>query len=63
MLQSFLIENLILVICLSITSLSFGCRCCVKGSLLEVNERLIGHPELLISSVKNLDHILNNLSF
>lgn len=26
-------------------------RCCIKGSLLEVNERLIKQPELLNSSV------------
>jgi glycine cleavage system H lipoate-binding protein len=28
-------------------------RCCVKGSLLEVNERLIKQPELLNSTVSN----------
>ncbi|RWW09059.1 hypothetical protein GW17_00027472 [Ensete ventricosum] len=27
------------------------CRCCVKGSLLEVNDRLLKQPELLNSSV------------
>ncbi|CAH9095101.1 unnamed protein product [Cuscuta europaea] len=31
---------------------SYVVRCCVKGSLLEVNERLVEHPELLISSVQ-----------
>ncbi|EOA24886.1 hypothetical protein CARUB_v10018175mg [Capsella rubella] len=29
---------------------SYIVRCCVKGSLLEVNERLINQPELLNSS-------------
>ncbi|XP_052203425.1 uncharacterized protein LOC127808818 isoform X2 [Diospyros lotus] len=29
---------------------SFIVRCCVKGSLLEVNDRLIKHPELLNSA-------------
>ena len=31
----------------------FFCRCCVKGSLLEVNERLMKQPQLLNSSVRN----------
>ncbi|CAL2253753.1 unnamed protein product [Prunus armeniaca] len=36
---------------------AFG-RCCVKGSLLEVNDRLIKQPELLNSAVR----ILNTLA-
>ena len=31
----------------------FSSRCCVKGSLLEVNERLIKQPQLLNSSVRD----------
>ncbi|CAH9097013.1 unnamed protein product [Cuscuta epithymum] len=36
---------------------SYVVRCCVKGSLLEVNERLIEHPELLISSAEREGYI------
>lgn len=32
-------------------------RCCVKGSLLEVNERLIEHPQLLNSSANREGYI------
>jgi hypothetical protein len=36
-------------------------RCCVKGSLLEVNPQLINHPELLNVSVRMI--FLSNLIF
>lgn len=36
---------------------SYIVRCCVKGSLLEVNDRLIEHPELLISSADREGYI------
>nr|GMC55367.1 protein Simiate [Ipomoea batatas]GMD36035.1 protein Simiate [Ipomoea batatas] len=32
-------------------------KCCVKGSLLEVNERLVERPELLISSAEREGYI------
>lgn len=42
------------VCCLDIEMLfgGFIFRCCVKGSLLEVNDRLIKQPGLLNSSVR-----------
>nr|GMD63015.1 protein Simiate [Ipomoea batatas] len=36
---------------------SYIVRCCVKGSLLEVNERLVERPELLISSAEREGYI------
>nr|GMD98406.1 protein Simiate [Ipomoea batatas] len=36
---------------------SYIVRCCVKGPLLEVNERLIERPELLISSAEREGYI------
>ncbi|XP_010536424.1 PREDICTED: protein Simiate isoform X1 [Tarenaya hassleriana] len=36
---------------------SYIVRCCVKGSLLEVNDRLIKHPELLNSSADREGYI------
>lgn len=36
---------------------SYIMRCCVKGSLLEVNDRLIKQPELLNSSVEREGYI------